>query len=227
MKNILSFCMMICVLCIQANPVSAQSRIQAGVQCGVNVCNVYGDDGVADDVKAGPAAGGFVSYVLYGRFSLRTEIMYTNSGYTYDIISSDTGPYRDLTVFSKNSVRLHRLKIPVLGFFEIAENVRVCAGPSMDIFLQGTEESVSQTKGIMRNESTGEWSIVDENGTSSGNIGNGSIRSPGFGVVFGAEYALKRFFAGIRYSMGLSELYIDNRLNMKDLAFQFFVGYCI
>jgi hypothetical protein len=71
-----------------------------------------------------------------------------------------------------------------------------------------------------------QWITYTDNYKSEDDVESSDINSPGFGLVFGAEYTFEQFVFNARYSLGLTNIPTDKDKDFRHSVFQFMVGYC-
>lgn len=193
-----------------SKPFPQEKRTKFGLKVGMNMANFSGDDAEGTDSKIGLAIGGSFTFNLNDKFAIRPEFFYSTKGSKFEESIFD-----DFTVRSTTS--LNYLDIPILVVYSIQENLKLFAGPSLGIYINGKSEW----------EISGDFLGVEIDDSGSENIESDEINSPDFGLVFGASYSLGKISIEPRYSMGLvNVLYIDNEdTDMKNRVIQLMVGY--
>jgi long-subunit fatty acid transport protein len=180
-------------------------EVKFGVKGGINLSSFTGD--VEDpSSKVGFQAGGFAEIKLTDEFSIQPELLYSLQGAKRD--ESGFG------YFSKSTLNLSYLNIPVMVKYYVIEKFSFEAGPQIGFLLSAKEDIEGNAYG----ESTSEKVDVKD-----------ELKSMDFGVNFGAGYDFtENISAGIRYNFGLSNIADfgdgDNR-KIKNSVFSLSIGY--
>lgn len=205
--------------------VSAQGIVAKGFKGGLNLANVRGEDLEDADSRLGFAIGGFVTYSVNERFSLRPEIYYTTKGCKLKLKGSESDVDYEVSYSIQASFSQNYLEVPVLGVLALHKNINLFAGPYLDIYLNGKAKQEWEVHTRTLNPSTNEWETEDESISDSYDIESDEMKIPGFGLIFGAEYIIGQISFGVRYSMGLSNIGDDDEVEAKHKVIQFLVGF--
>ena len=206
---------------------SAQGIVAKGFKGGINLANISGDAFEDTDLKTGFAIGGFFTYSVNDQLSLQPEIYYTSKGFKFNEKEYDSDVDYEISASYDGSASLNYIEIPVLGVFAVNKNINVFAGPYLDIYLNGKLKIDYDVNYRYLNPDTNEWETVTDSGSESEDIESDDIKSPGFGVLFGAEFTAGQFSFGARYSLGLSNIPDDPEEDedAKHKVIQFLVGF--
>ena len=207
--------------------VSAQGIVAKGLKAGLNMANFSGDDVEDSKMKMGMVIGGFITYSVNEQLSLQPEIYYAMKGAKIDEEYSETDTDYRYSETTEGTVSLNYLEIPVLGVFSLNENLKLLAGPYMEIYLSGKSEYDSEYTSEYYDYWEDRW--VTESGSESGSedIESDDMTSPGFGLIVGAEYSTGQISIGARYSMGLSNIFDYEDADVKHQVIQILVGFTL
>ena len=141
-----------------------------GVKGGFNMAKFSGEDASFDDMnpksKLGVTIGGFATYPLGDKLTLRPEVLFTQKG----------GKYKESD--EKITYKMNWLDIPILAVYQVADAIDVFVGPFIDLYLGG--EVVYKY-----DEFEGDEKIEGED-----------INSLGFGLIFGGVTKSSPIFIG-------------------------------
>jgi len=205
-KNKILFFMLLLFIVTTSN-VLAWEMTAKGIKGGVNFATFSGPD--SEFYESAPqklttfSVGGFLVYTKDDKINIQPEIYYSRKGAKYD----EDG-------YGLN-FKVDYIDIPVLGTYEIAENIRVFAGPSLGIYMGGTYE-------FLDDGSIEESGNLDEAATMSG---------IDFGLVLGGSYTINKIVLDARYAFSLTtiikewELEDDTSVNVKKSLIQLLIGY--
>ena len=225
MKSVMIVTVTLLIVAFFVTYVSAQGIVAKGFKGGLNLANVRGENFEDADSRLGFAIGGFVTYSLNEQFSLRPEIYYTAKGCKLKAKGSESDVDYEVSYSMEGSVSLNYLEIPVFGVFAVNKNINLFAGPYLDIYLNGKVKSEYEVHTRYLDPSINEWVTEDESGSDSEDIKSDDMNSPGFGLLFGAEYLIGKISIGARYSIGLSNIPDDDEEDAKHKVIQFLVGF--
>ena len=202
------------LLIVTTSNVLAWEMTAKGIKGGVNFATVTGPDREFFDsvpLKLTTfSIGGFMIFTKDDKINIQPEVYYCRKGVKYD--------EDDFAV----TFKMDYLEIPVLGTYELAENIRAFAGPSLGIYIGGNYEVSAD--GYSDSGAMIEWF------TMSG---------IDFGLVVGGSYASGKLIFDARYAFSLSsvttayEIYDpyenewieDSGLIVKNNLIQLLVGY--
>jgi hypothetical protein len=207
---------------------SAQGIVTKGLRGGLNLANISGKDAEDTSFRIGFALGGFVTYSLNEQLALQPEIYFTSKGFKSEAQESNSFSGYRYSISSESSVSLNYLEIPVLGVFSVNQNIRLLAGPYLDIYLNGMAKEKYKTLTEYYNSYENRWIIEDEKSDSnSEDIESDDVNTPGLGLIFGAEFIAGQISISARYSIGLSNIPDDSDFEFKHKVIQFYVGFYI
>lgn len=200
-----------------SRPLPEAKNFEFGLLGGLNLANFSGKDAKDLQSRTGFACGAFLTWHLNRQFAIQPEVFYTVKGAKYDQdVSYGAG---DIVAHIQSSTQLNYLDIPVLGIFSPVANLKLFAGPSLNIFLNGKSEAEFQTSGMGIN-------ISDK---SSYDIKSDDVNNPELSLVAGGAYEIGRINLGVRYSMGLTNhpKTKDKKVDLKNRVLQFMLGFAI
>lgn len=162
-----------------------------GVKVGMNMANITGDDVEDAKIKLGMTLGGFASYPLGDKLSVRPELLFTQKGSRYKESEGEV----DYT----GKTKMNWLDIPILAVYEVAEGIKAFAGPYIDLYLGGEY--------VVKIEGGGESMEFDEK------IEGDDINSLGVGFIFGGAYGIaENIDIEARVALGLTSLHEDDTI---------------
>lgn len=178
-----------------------------GIKGGVNFTNLYVDDVDDENAKVGFNAGFFAKLPVAGWFSVQPEVIYSSKGskISYNNPLLGTGEYR---------YNLGYVEVPVLGVFNVTENLSLHAGVYGAYLVNSDIED------------------VDDNGTVTqiADLDEDSFERFDFGLAGGVGFDIDNFSLGIRYNYGLREIGKEGNFsntvlqNSKNSAFSVYVA---
>jgi len=193
-----------------------------GIKGGLHLANASGDEAEDAESRIGFAIGGFLTLSLSDQFSLRPEVYYSSKGLKIKVEESESSNDYEYSFSGESTLFLNYVDIPILGVFAVSKNFNLFGGPYLDVFLNG--EAKSESEGYYRYLLNNEWVREDLSGSESEDIESDEINSPGYGLVFGAEYVLGNISLDVRYSVGLSNIPDEDEIDLKHKVIQFMVG---
>lgn len=179
------------------------SRPELGLRLGGNLAQLRGSDNAlgndATDRKLGFIAGAFAEMPLSGSFSVQPELLYAQKGGRID----ESFVEDDLDGDFRSDFKLNYLELPVLVKYSVPTGSRirpsVYAGPyaaysvkrSIDIDVEGDEGDLGLS--------------LDADDTFK-RLDYGAV----FGVDFGYRLARRAATIGVRYDLGLANVFKDD-----------------
>lgn len=227
MKRVMILSVTLFIVAFFVSSASAQGIVAKGLKGGINLANVRGEDFEDEDteIRLGFAIGGFLTYRVNEHLAFQPEIYYTSKGFKLKAKGSESDVDYEVSYSMEGSFSLSYLEIPVLGVFAVNKNINLFAGPYLDIYLNGKVKSEYEVHSRYLESSTNEWVTEDESGSDSEDIKSDDMNSPGFGLLFGAEYLIGKISIGARYSIGLSTIPDEEDTDIKHKVIQFVVGF--
>ena len=205
-RNKILFFMLLLLIATTSN-VLAWEMTAKGIKGGVNFATLTGPDsefyGLGPQKLTTFSVGGFLVYTKDDKINIQPEVYYSRKGAKYD----EDG-------YGLN-FKVDYIDIPVLGTYELGENIRAFAGPSLGIYMGGTYE-------FLDDGSIEESDNLDEVATMSG---------IDFGLVLGGSYSMNKIILDARYSFSLTTIVKewepeeDTTVNVKNNLIQLLVGY--
>ena len=189
---------------------TAQGITAKGVKGGLNMAKFTGDDAGMEGEMTGEtdpgyllaySFGGFVTYKVNDQLTIQPEFLYTVKGSRYEISEEYSGDGMDMKYEVTMDFKMNWLEIPVLGVFQLQDNIKLFAGPYVGLYLSGEME--------MEYEYTVSYEGLTESGSGSESedIEKEDVNSPGFGLVFGGSYSVNSNIAiEARYTLGLKTI---------------------
>lgn len=224
MKKIVIFTMILSFVFI--GTLSAQGNLGFGVKGGLNMAKFTGGDADLDmeglnsdpGFIFGPTIGGFVTYKLNDKLTIQPEFLYTAKGTSYEYSESYSEDGFSLSYDGTVDMKMNWLDIPVLVVFSVNDQIKVFAGPFLELFLNGKMDYEITVKATYDGET------ITESESDSEDIESEDVTSPGFGLIFGGAYMLSNNLGvEARYSLGLTSM--DEDISMKNSSIQVLVNY--
>ena len=182
MKNIMVFVVVITFVII--GTLAAQD-LGYGAKAGLNFGTYVGEDVEDVGFRTGLSVGGFATLPISDKFTVRPEILFTQNG-----VREEEDAFGADIVYKH---KLNWLDIPILGVFNVQPNIRVFAGPFIDIFLSGEWTAKGKEEGVNLE--------FDEK------IERDEIKSLAVGIVLGGAYGVTdNIDVELRYTRGLNSL---------------------
>lgn len=182
-----------------------RENFKFGVKAGINLSNVYDDEGedyVADG-KVGFAGGVFISIPMGAYVGIQPELLYSQKGFKYE----SQGLLGGENKFTRTT---SHLDIPVHLQIKPIENLSILVGPQFS-YLLSTKNEFNGFSAEMERE------IDDEN-----------YKKGVFGLSAGVDFHLDNFLISARAAWDLSKTDKDGEessLRYKNQVIQFTVGY--
>lgn len=168
----------------------AEAQIEGiGVLVGPTISSFRGNNSGAFDSRTGFAAGGFVQLGMGGMIGLRPEFFYVQKGATRNITPSTT-------------FKIEYFEVPVLLTVDVPMegilSVQFYAGPQVSILDKCRADTQGGSTGVP---------CVNE---------GLPVKSTDWGLLVGAELAIKMFLIDVRYDMGITQIVDDPNINLKN-----------
>ena len=181
----------------------SQGMIEKGVIGGINYVSIGGPDSDFDDGETKRlmrfTVGGYATFKLSNMFNVRPEMHYSMKGYGFELSDSETE--------RSGEMRINYLDIPVLVMINPTPKLKVFAGPSIGIYLNGEV-----------------YSKISYNGESisrTEDIEDDLVASPDFGAVIGSSYSVTdKLSLDVRYTMGLKTIADEGGEDIKHNGLQ-------
>lgn len=212
----------------------AQDKIAFGVRAGVNINSLSysGDDSDYDDLKsrAGFHVGAVMDWNVAGDFYIQPGIYFTTRGAKNEYSDSDV----DYSYKYTEKLNMSYLQIPVLASYRFpvsdAVKIDINVGPYVAIGLGG-KVKVEETETY--NGDTDTYSEkYDIFGKSKEDEARGDFKRFDAGLRFGAGVNIHKFYVGVSYDLGLTNLAHsgdeyrwDKKDKFRNGSFQVSVGY--
>jgi len=199
MKKIL---VLVVVLSIAFLGIVSAEGLGFGAKVGMNMAKFSGSDADLGDespgFKLGATVGGFVTYSLSDKLTIRPEVLFTQKGTKYKI--SEEG------IDGTWKFKMNWLDIPILVVYQVVDNINVIVGPYFDLYLGG------------------EIVVESDFGDFDEKIESEDVSSLGFGLIFGGAYGVTdNIDVEARFALGLSS--IDDEVTMKNTGIQVNANY--
>ena len=170
----------------------AEAQIEGiGVLVGPAFSSFRGNGSEGFNTHTGFAAGGFVNLSLNGAIGLRPEFFYVQKGATRNITPSTT-------------FKIEYFEVPVL--FTVDLPMEGVLGVQ---FYAGGQVSI-----LSKCQAENQGGATDVPCAAQGL----PVNSTDWGLIFGAELAIKMFLIDVRYDMGISQIVDDPNINLKNQA---------
>lgn len=178
-----------------------------GAKGGLNIAKKVGEDaeydGISPKFKCGFTLGGFVTYPLNEKLTIRPELLITQKGARYKGDTSEGYDY-------KEKVKMTWLDIPILAVYQVSDGISAFAGPYFDLFLGG--------------EYVWEWEGDGMSFDGDEKIEGEDVNSLGFGLIFGGAYGVTdNIDVEGRIAFGLTS--IDEDHTVRNFGIQFLANY--
>lgn len=213
---------------------NAQEKVSFGVRAGLNINSLsYSGDELSGDLKsrAGFHVGAVVDWNVAKNVYIQPGIYFTTRGTKYELRSSEW----DYSSSTDGKMNMNYLQIPVSVSYRFPIGnilkIDVNVGPYIALGLGG------KMKVNYRDEYDGEWYDVEKFEykifeKSSEDRNGGDFKRFDAGLRFGAGVHIKKFFVGLNYDLGLTNLarideysyWLDNE-KFKNGSLQISVGY--
>ncbi|MGL4518501.1 MAG: porin family protein [Phocaeicola sp.] len=109
------------LVALVATMVTASAQdVKFGVKMGVNAASVVGSHVHNADAKAGFVVGAFVEKMMAPQFSLSGELLYSNQGFSKDIVEGKS--------VIEATASFHHLNFPVLANYYVTKGLALKAG---------------------------------------------------------------------------------------------------
>ena len=231
MKKIVIFIMILSFVFI--GTLSAQGNLGFGVKCGLNMAKLTGDDADLDfdglfqanpGFVFGPTIGGFVTYNLNDKLAAQAELLFTTKGSSYELDYSYLESGISMAIDGSMDMKMNWLDIPILVVFNPNDKIKIFAGPSLEVFLNGTTDYEVTVTGTFEGEP------YSDSASESVDIESDEINSPGFGLIFGGAYMLgNNLEVEARYALGLTSWNKDEEEeevgSVKNSGIQILINY--
>lgn len=213
---------------------SAQDKIAFGVRAGVNINSLgySGDNKDYDDLKsrAGFHVGAVMDWNVAGDFYIQPGIYFTTRGAKNEFSETDM----DFSYKYTQKLNMSYLQIPVLASYRFpvsdAVKIDINVGPYIAIGLGG-KLKVEETE-TYDGETERHSNKYDIFGKSTKDEEKGDFKRFDAGLRFGAGVNIHKFYVGVSYDLGLTNLARtgdDYRWSKNDKfrngSFQVSVGY--
>ena len=210
-RNKILFFMLLLII-VTTSSILALEMTGKGIKGGVNFATLTGPDREFFDIVPQKittfSVGGFLVFTKDDKINIQPEVYYCRKGVKYD----EDG---DILTFT-----MDYLEIPVLGTYEIAENIRAFAGPSLGIYMGGTYNV--DADGYSDSGAMTEWFTMS--GIDFGLVFGGSYSSGN--IVFDARYAFSLSTVVSAYDFYVEGYWIeDDGLIVKNNLIQLLLGY--
>lgn len=213
----------------------AQDKIAFGLRAGVNLnsLNYSGDaDSEYNDLKsrAGFHVGAVMDWNVAGNFYIQPGVYFTTRGAKGEWSYSEADYSQQMTA----KLNMSYLQIPVLASYRFpvsdAVKIDVNVGPYIAIGLGGKVKAEMTETFLDEVETMSEK--YDIFGKSSDNEARGDFKRFDAGLRFGAGVNIHRFYVGVSYDLGLTNLAYtgdnyqwDKNEKLRNGSFQVSVGY--
>lgn len=225
MKKGLIIITILFIITFFVNHIIAQEITKNGIKLGFNLASISGENVKDAKYRIGFSVGGFVTYSFNRYFAIQPEIYFTLKGYITEANDINTKinfvPYSSF----KNTFSLYYLEIPVLTVFSVNRNLKLFTGSYFDIYLTGLAKLEFNKNTENFNPDTSSWKHDNKSNWDLEYIESNKMIIPGFGLVLGGEYVIGQISIGVRYSLGLSNVYKGVSYRISHHIIQFLVGF--
>jgi hypothetical protein len=179
-------------LIVMGNGRDAEAQIEGiGVLVGPVFSSFRGNGSEAFNGRTGFAAGGFVDLGLNGSIGLRPEFFYVQKGATRNITPSTT-------------FKIEYFEVPVL----LTVDLPMDGALGVQLYAGGQVSILSKCRADTQGGATDVPCAAE----------GFPVNSTDWGLIFGAELAIKMFLIDVRYDMGISQIVDDPNINLKNQA---------
>lgn len=181
MKAVLiAFCIFSVCSSIQAQE---NKNSEVGIKGGLNFSNLYSEEVDDQNMRTSFHAGMYFKAALNHFLAIQPEVLYSRKGSTtkYDNLLTGDGE------FSNN---LDYLELPVLGVFNLTENINVHAGPYFAYLLNAEIQNESENS---------DFNFVEE-------LNEDDFERLDYGVAAGVGFEFETIRFGLRYNYGLTDV---------------------
>ena len=195
----IKFYLIVLMLVFSVSTVSAQTLKSYGLRTGSNVSTVSGNTNDMESVF-GYTIGASITFRIDDHLSFRPELCYSTKGYKYAY--EDDG----LSYMIETEFIFGYIEMPFLFVYSLSKNINFIGGTYIEFFSEGSIQSPDHYYGEI-------------------GIDKEAVDSPGYGLIFGIEYCTDYAMFGVRYSMGLSNIYNSFSSDLKHQVIQFTFGF--
>lgn len=212
----LLFLVLLLVFAVEAK---AQSQPAVGLRAGGSLAQLRGEDDVfggdATELKLGLTVGAFAEVPINRQFSVQPELLYTQKGGTMDEFVSEDGVEGEV----ESNFNLHYLELPVLAKYNVPMRSQrfapsIYAGPyvsysigrDMDIDFEGSDGN--------------DFSLSLNADDVFERFDYGAVA----GVDFGYRFAQRMATIGVRYDLGLANVFKDDAFLLDEFGEQVPLG---
>lgn len=162
------------------------SKIRFGLKAGINISNIYENStGFENNSKLGFMIGGLVQIPVSKKLFIQPELLYSMQGSNATIPEEET----------KLNMKMSYLNIPIMFKYNVYNRLFVEVGPQIGLLLTSKITADYQD----------EDAIFDDGLTFDDKEFKNNID---FSIGVGASYDFtKNIFAGVRYNIGVSNVY--------------------
>ncbi|MEA2096239.1 MAG: porin family protein [Candidatus Cloacimonadota bacterium] len=210
-RNKILFFMLLLIMVTTSN-ILALEMTAKGIKGGVNFATVGGAD--REFFESTPqkittfSVGGFLVFTKDDKINIQPEVYYCKKGVNFN--------EDDVNI----TFTMNYIEIPVLGTYEIAENIRAFAGPSLGIYMGGNYDL--DADGYSDTGAMTEWFTMS--GIDFGLVFGGSFSTGN--LVLDARYAFSLNSVVTAYDFWAEDEWIeDDGLIVKNNLIQLLVGY--
>lgn len=201
----------------------SQNDFSYGIKAGVNFASAHGEASDSnsqigyDESRTSFHAGVISELSLSNKFSLQTELLYSQVGVNY---AYDNRPADGAKVDS--DLNLDYITLAILGKYQVYKSLSIEAGPQLGYILNA---NVEQNRSFFSQIGGGSETVFNEKNDIKDDINNFD-----FGFALGSSYELNNgLFIQLRYVLGLSEIPKNEKqtvsTDLKNAVFQLSLGY--
>ena len=191
------------VLPLMAGLAFGQGLTGFGAKAGANLANIGGSDAEDAKMRIAFAVGGYATFDFGLPVLIRPEVLFLQKGWKID--ESVEG------VSIEATIGLNYLDINPLVVFPINDQISVFAGPSIGLFLSGKSEVTVKFGG--------------ESETFEEDVESDDMTTMDVGLIIGGGYNLGMVNVEARYSLGLTNAFEGEQIDIKNNVIQVIVGY--
>lgn len=156
---------------------------EVGLKGGLNFSNFYSEEVDDQNIRTSFHAGMYFKAALNQFLAIQPELLYSRKGSTtqYDNVLTGDGEI---------SNNLDYLELPVLGVFNLTDNINVHAGPYFAYLMSATLENESENRN---------FNFVED-------LNEEDFERLDYGIAAGVGFEFETLRFGLRYNYGLSDI---------------------
>jgi hypothetical protein len=190
--------------------------VKYGFKGGYNLTNVEANERLSTKPISGIHIGAFVEIPISRKFSIQTEILYSNQGYKEKYQAYASADYGSVLYNFNEKLHINYVNIPVLVKYNFTESLSMELGPQLGFLTKAKLKGDATTGSVYMPDFS-----YNEDATSL-------IKNFEVAVAFGITYSFSdHIFASLRLNSGVTNIFKGNDVpyNITNAAMQLSVGY--